>query len=381
MSRLSEVFSLSRFFAVLVKEFIQMKRDRVTFGMMVGIPIMQLLLFGYAIDTDPHHLPTLIEMNDESAIVRSLTSAMDTSDYFDFIGITTSEAQSVEALKSGAAQVIVTVPEGFERDMMRGLVPQVLLTVDASDPVAASGAIGAINGVVETAMAQSLTGPLSYTAQAEVPFEVVVHRAYNPAGETSINIVPGLLAIILSMTMILITAVAIVRESEKGTMESLIATPVTASEVMLGKILPYVFVGYVQTLVFLVAARALFAVPFSGSFLTFFLGFNLYIIVNLAIGFLVSTVARTQMQAMQLSFFTILPTVLLSGFMFPFAAMPAWAQALGTAIPATHFLRLVRKVMLKGAGLTEVTQDMVAIVLILLVVVAVALKRYRQTLD
>lgn len=379
--RMSDLFSWSRFFAVLVKEFIQMRRDRVTFGMMIGIPLVQLLLFGYAIDTDPHNLPTLVEMADESPVVRSLTAAMDTSDYFDFIGISTSEVESAEALKSGRAQVVLTVPPGFERDVIRGLRPEILLTVDATDPVAAGGAIGAISGVVETAMAQSLTGPLSFTAAGVPPFEMVVHRAFNPAGVTSINIVPGLLAVILSMTMVLITAVAIVRESEKGTMESLIATPVTAAEVMLGKILPYVFVGYVQTLVFLIAARALFDVPFSGSFLTFFLGFNLYIIVNLAIGFLVSTVSRTQMQAMQLSFFTILPTILLSGFMFPFAAMPGWAQALGTAIPATHFLRLVRKVMLKGAGLTEVTQDMAAIAVILVVVVVVALKRYRQTLD
>jgi ABC-type multidrug transport system, permease component len=381
MRRKRDLFSFARFLGVLVKEFIQMKRDRVTFGMMIGIPVMQLLLFGYAIDTDPHNLPTLIEVADESPMVRSLTAAMDTSDYFDFIGIVTSGAEGVEALKDGTASVILTVPPGFERDMIRGLVPEILLTVDASDPVAASGAIGAMSGVVETAMAQSLTGPLSGAASTDAPFDLIVHRAFNAEQETSTNIVPGLLAIILSMTMILITAVAIVRESEKGTMESLIATPVLASEVMLGKILPYVFVGYVQTFVFLLAARALFDVPFSGSFLAFFAGFNLYILVNLAIGFLVSTLARTQMQAMQLSFFTILPTVLLSGFMFPFAAMPGWAQALGTAIPATHFLRLVRKVMLKGAGLPEVAGNMGAIAVILLIVVVVALRRYRQTLD
>lgn len=381
MKRKSDMFSFARFLGVLVKEFIQMKRDRVTFGMMIGIPVMQLLLFGYAIDTDPHNLPTLVEVADESPMVRSLTAAMDTSDYFDFIGIVTSESEGEEALKNGTASVVLTVPPQFERDMVRGLTPELLLTVDASDPVAASGAIGAMNGVMETAMAQSLTGALSSQAKSDAPFDLIVHRAYNPEQQTSTNIVPGLLAVILAMTMVLITAVAIVRESEKGTMESLIATPVLASEVMLGKILPYVLVGYVQTMVFLLAARALFDVPFSGSFLTFFLGFNLYIIANLAIGFLVSTLARTQMQAMQLSFFTILPTVLLSGFMFPFAAMPGWAQAIGTAIPATHFLRLVRKVMLKGAGFAEVTTDMFGIAVILVIVVTIALKRYRQSLD
>ncbi len=381
MSGRGRFFSWARFAGVLIKEFIQMRRDRVTFAMMIGIPVVQLLLFGYAIDTDPHHLPTLVEMTEESPILHALTTAMDTSEYFDFIGISTSEAESDLALRDGRATVILTVPPGFDRDMIRGLRPEILLTVDASDPVAAGGAIGAINGVVNTAIAQSLTGPLAFAAGAPAPFDMVIHRAFNPEGKTSTNIVPGLLAVILSMTMVMITAVAIVRETERGTMESLIATPVTPSEVMLGKIIPYVFVGYVQTLVFLIAARVLFDVPFEGSFLAFFLGFNLYIVVNLAIGFLVSTMARSQMQAMQLSFFTILPTILLSGFMFPFAAMPGWAQALGTAIPATHFLRVVRKVMLKDGGLREVAPDMLAIAVILVVVVIVALRRYRQTLD
>ncbi|WP_417248990.1 ABC transporter permease [Celeribacter sp.] len=381
MSRLSDLFSWARFRAVLVKEFIQMKRDRVTFAMMIGVPVMQLLLFGYAIDTDPHNLPTLVEMRDESPVARALLAGMETSDYFDFVGISQSADESLLALKDGTATVVVTIPAGFARDAMRGRVPQLLLTVDASDPVAAAGAIGAIDGVVETAMAQSLTGPLSFAAPVPPPFEVVIHRAFNPEGETSVNIVPGLLAVILSMTMVMITAVAIVRETERGTMESLIATPARASEVMLGKILPYVFMGYVQTAVFLIAARALFDVPFAGDFSAFFIGFNLYILVNLALGFLVSTLARSQMQAMQISFFTILPVILLSGFMFPFAAMPAWAQTLGTAIPATHFLRLVRKVMVKGAGVAEVLPDIGAICVILVVITAVALKRYRQTLD
>ncbi len=266
MSGRGRFFSWARFAGVLVKEFIQMRRDRVTFAMMIGIPVVQLLLFGYAIDTDPHHLPTLVEMTEESPILHALTTAMDTSEYFDFIGISTSEAESDLALRDGRATVILTVPPGFDRDMIRGLRPEILLTVDASDPVAAGGAIGAINGVVNTAIAQSLTGPLAFAAGAPAPFDMVIHRAFNPEGKTSTNIVPGLLAVILSMTMVMITAVAIVRETERGTMESLIATPVTPAEVMLGKIIPYVFVGYVQTLVFLIAARVLFDVPFEGSF-------------------------------------------------------------------------------------------------------------------
>ncbi|VAW22665.1 Domain of unknown function / Efflux ABC transporter, permease protein [hydrothermal vent metagenome] len=374
-------FSFVRFSAVLFKEFIQMRRDRVTFAMMIGVPIMQLLLFGYAINSDPKHLPTLIEMADTSPVARAVLSGMANSEYFDFTGVVTGEEQGNQALRNGDANFVVVIPPDFERDIVRGLQPQILLAADASDPAAAAGAVGAINGIVKTAIRETLSGPLSAAAGAPPPFSVVVHRQFNPEGSTSLNIVPGLLAIILSMTMVMITAVAIVKEDEKGTMEMLISTPVRPTEVMLGKILPYVFVGYVQTGVFLVAAQLMFAVPFYGSALAFFLGFNLYLVANLALGFLISTVARSQMQAMQLSFFTLLPTILLSGFMFPFAGMPGWAQAIGTTIPATHFLRLVRKVMLKGAQISDIVGDMGAIALIMAVTVAIALLRYRQTLD
>lgn len=374
-------FSLARFLAVLTKEFIQMGRDKVTFVLMIGIPIMQLLIFGYAINSDPRHLPTIIEMADEGPITRAILMGMKTSTYFDFDGIVTGPEEGDRALRDGSASFVVVIPPDFERDVLRGLSPRILLSADASDPAAVGGAAGAISGIIETALAQTLTGPLRYAAGTSSPIGVVIHKQYNPEGNTSINIVPGLLAIILSMTMVMITAVAIVRESEKGTMETLIATPVRPLEVMMGKIMPYVLVGYVQTSVFLLAGRILFNIPFLGSPLAFFLGFNLYIIVNLALGFLISTVTRNQMQAMQISFFLLLPTILLSGFMFPFAAMPGWAQMIGLAIPATHFLRLVRKVMLKGADITDVAGDMASIMIIMVVIVTVALRRYRQTLD
>lgn len=374
-------FSRARFLAMLAKEFIQMRRDRVTFAMMVGIPIMQLLLFGYAINTDPRHLPTLIEMADESPVARAILSGMESSGYFDFIGIVTSPQEGDRALRDGTANFVVVIPPDFERDLVRGSRPSILLSVDAADPTAAGGAVAAMGGIVDAAIAQTLTGPLGFAAAPPPPFDYVIHRQFNAEGRTATNIVPGLLAIILAMTMVLITAVAIVRESERGTMETLISTPVRPLEVMLGKILPYVFVAYVQTLVFLLAAGLLFQVPFEGSALAFFLGFNLYIVANLALGFLISTVARSQMQAMQISFFTILPTILLSGFMFPFAGMPGWAQALGSAIPATHFLRLTRKVMLKGASVADTLGDLAAIGAIMLVIVVIAIRRYRQTLD
>ena len=374
-------FSLSRFRAVLGKEFIQMRRDKVTFAMMIGVPIMQLLLFGFAINSDPHHLPTLIEMADEGPLARAILAGMQQSEYFDFQGLVTSPAEGDRALRDGTASFVVVIPTGFERDVVRGLAPEILLTADASDPSASGAAVAAMGGIVARAEADVLVGPLRADAAPSSPVTVTVHKQFNPEGRTALNIVPGLLAIILSMTMVLITAVAIVRETERGTMEALIATPVRPLEVLLGKIMPYVLVGYVQTGVFLLAGRFIFSVPFLGSPLAFFLGFNLYIVTNLALGFLISTLARSQMQAMQLSYFTILPTILLSGFMFPFAGMPGWARAIGTALPATHFLRLTRKVMLKGAGLGDVGWNLLGITVIMLVIVTVALRRYRQTLD
>ena len=374
-------FSFARFTAVLVKEFIQMRRDRVTFGMMIGIPIMQLFMFGFAINSDPHHLPTLVEINDSGPVTRALIWGMKNSDYFDFTGTAGNAADGEAALRDGSANFVVVVPTDFEKDLVRGRKPSVLLAADATDPSATGGAVAALSGIVAEAVRQTMTGPLASLAPSAEPFSIIAHKHYNPEGRTSTNIVPGLLAIILSMTMTLITAVAIVRETERGTMETLIATPVRPAEVMLGKILPYVIVGYVQTLVFILAARAIFSVPFEGDPRAFFIGFNLYIVVNLALGFLISTLSRNQMQAMQISFFTILPSVLLSGFMFPFAGMPGWAQAIGSAIPATHFLRLVRKVMLKGGGIPDIVPDVNALLIIMAAITVLAMLRYRQTLD
>lgn len=374
-------FSFGRFFAVLAKEFIQMRRDRVTFAMMIGLPIVQLMLFGFAINADPRHLPTLVEMGDDGPLTRAVISAMAQSGYFDFRGSVSGIAEGEAALRRGEANFVVVIPPDFERDVVRGRHPEILLAADASDPSAVGGAASALSGIVQVAITETLQGPLRTSAGNAAPFSVVVQRAYNPEGRTSTNIVPGLLAIILSMTMVMITAVAIVKESERGTMEMLIATPVRPLEVMAGKILPYVFVGYVQAVVFLLAASIIFKVPFEGSWLAFFLGFNLYIVVNLALGFLISTLARSQMQAMQLSFFTILPSILLSGFMFPFAGMPGWAQVLGTGVPATHFLRVVRAVMLKGGDVADVSGEFVALGIILVVIAGVAMLRYRQTLD
>ena len=375
------LLSINRFVAVLVKEFLQMRRDRMTFAMMIALPVVQLLLFGYAINSDPRHMPTLIEMNDSGPVSRAMVSALSNSTYFDIQRPVAGASAAENAFRQGRATFVVTVPPNFERDVIRGDRPDILIEADASDPTATGGAVAALSGIVSSAINQALPGAVSDLAGVPEAFGVIVHRNYNPAGITTYNIVPGLLAIILSMTMIMVTAIAIVRERERGTLETLIATPVRPAEVMAGKILPYVLVGFVQTAVFFIVARLLFSVPFDGGLGGFIIGLNLFIVVNLALGFLFSTVARNQMQAMQMSFFFIMPSILLSGFLFPFAGMPGWAQTLGTAIPATHFIRIIRKVMLKGSELPDLWPDMLALTAIMVVVTAIALFRYRQTLD
>lgn len=371
MSR--DLFSIARVSAVLMKEFIQMRRDRLTFGMMVGIPIVQLLLFGYAINTDPRNLPTLVEMGDTGPASRAVVQAMETSRYFGIRGTATRE-EAEDALRSGEAVFVLSIPPGFERDVARGEQPQVLLDTDASDPVAAGAGAGAIPQIVREALAP-------YAPPTPPAVEAVVHRRYNAAGRTAVNIVPGLLGIILTMTMVLMTSIAITRETERGTLETLLTTPARPLEVMVGKIAPYIFVGFIQVSVMLLGARFLFGVPFSGNPLAFLTAVSLFILVNLAIGFLFSTLAKTQMQAMQMTFFMFLPSILLSGFMFPFYAMPAWAQTIGQVLPTTHFIRAVRVVMLKEGGFADVWMDLWPLAVIFLVVASLALKRYRRTLD
>ncbi len=372
--------SFARLRAVMTKEFIQMRRDRITFAMMVGIPLVQLILFGYAINSDPKNLPTLVEVNDDAPVIRSILAGMQASGYFKIEGLVSGEEDAQRALRDGSANFVLVFPPHFERDLLRGQKPEILLEADASDPTATASALAAIGPVVEQAVGQSFDGVLA-RQKNHSNYDIVVHRYYNPEAKSSINIVPGLLGVIMTMTMVMITSMAIVREYERGTMESLIATPVRPFEVMFGKITPYVIVGYVQTALFLVAARMLFDVPFMGSKFAFFVGLNLFIITNLAIGFLISTLARTQMQAMQLSVFNFLPSILLSGFMFPFAGMPQWAQFIGNCLPTTHFISFTRKVMLKSAVWADIQGEVLALSIIMIVVSLFALTRYHQTLD
>ena len=378
---MSKLFSKSRLMAVMAKEFIQMRRDRLTFAMLIAIPLGQLVLFGYAINSDPRHMPTMVQVRDESVFSRSFLAALDNSSYFDFRGRVDSEAEATRVLQTGEAAFVIVIPENFERDLIRGERPAILVEADATDPSAAGAAVAALPGLANQSLAHDLNGVLAGLAQGPPPFEVTVHRHFNPNGESAFNIVPGLLGIILTLTMVMITAVALTREVERGTIEALLATPVKPLEVMIGKITPYVAVGYIQVALILIAARILFSIPFAGSLVLLLAAVTLFIVVNLAVGFLFSTLARNQMQAMQMTFFFLLPSILLSGFMFPFAGMPGWAQVIGTGLPATHFMRLVRAIMLKGAGPAEIFGFVWPLFIILIVVASLAMARYRRTLD
>lgn len=374
-------FSLTRTWAILVKEFIQLRRDRLTYAMILVLPIVQLLLFGYAINDDPRRLPTAVLALDNGGFSRSVLSALENSSYFEIAVQARSQAELDRALERGEVQFAVIIPADFTRRVVRGERPQLLVEADASDPSATSGALAALSGLPTQALARDLTGPLAARQAAAPPFEVVVHRRYNPEAVTAYNIVPGLLGVILSMTLVMMTSLGMARERERGTMEGLLATPAQPLEVMAGKLAPYVLVGLTQACVILVLARLLFGVPMMGGWVAFGLGLLLFIVGSLALGFLISTAARSQLQAMQMSFFYVLPSILLSGFMFPFRGMPDWAQAIGTAIPVTHFLRVVRGSLLKGVGLENAAPSLFALLVFVLVVATLAMARYRTTLD
>ena len=386
----SHRLSFSRIQAILIKELIQMKRDRLTFAMLLMIPIMQLILFGFVINNHPKHLPTAIYLQENTEITRSIISNMAQSDYFDVVAdVNTLNAYRGTAplqdtsslLQSGKVNFVLTIPSGFSKAWVRGEKPSLLLEADATDPAAAAMAVAQISPIVERTLADIQTGSLNYLKSKPSSINVVVHNKYNPEGISQFNIVPGLLGVILTMTMVMITSIAMTREAERGTMENLLAMPSKPLEVMIGKITPYVLMGLVQTIIILLANDMLFHVPFVGSGSSFALGVGLFILTNLAIGFTFSTIAKSQMQAMQLTFFFFLPSMLLSGFMFPFQGMPRWAQHIGEILPLTHFLRIVRGIMLKGTTLNLLANEFFALVAILIIVGTVAMLRYRQTLD
>lgn len=378
---LPQLFSFRRFYAIIGKEFVQMRRDRVTFAMMIGIPILQMVIFGYAINSDPKHLPTVVIAGDHSVYSRTIIAAMQNSQYFEIIETVATEEEASQLIEKGKVQFVLTIPPQFSRQLVRGEQPALLLTADATDPAATSNALSAFRIVAERALSRDLNGPLLHLKQSRSSLDVILHPRFNPEGITQYNIVPGLMGVVLTMTLVIITALAITRERERGTMENLLSTPVRPTEVMIGKIIPYIIVGYVQMGVILSAAYFLFKVPIMGN-IFLLLGVSLlFIAANLGVGLTFSTLARNQLQAVQMAFFFFLPSILLSGFMFPFRGMPTWAQQVGSILPLTHYLRIVRGIILKGNTFEQILPHLWPITLFLFVALTIGLKRYRSTLD
>ena len=370
-------FSFVRLHALLVKEFIQMRRDRITFGMMLGVPIIQLLLFGFAINTDPKQLPAALVATAHDRYARSLVSSLEMTGYYRFVRVAATAAEAEAMMAAGEVAFVVTIPSDLGRRIDRGDVPQILIEADATDPAVASGAISTVATVAERALLREAGAATANGGR----IDVVVHRRYNPEGISQYNIVPGLLGVILQMTMVMMTSIALTREIERGTMENLLAMPVSPVEIMLGKVLPYLAVGAVQVAVVLAAARVIFGVPFTGSLTLLLTAVLAFVLALVLLGYTISTMARTQMQALQLTFFFFLPSIMLSGFMFPFSGMPVWARAIGELFPLTHFLRIVRAVMLKGADLPAIAWEAGVLVAFIAVYALAALLRFRRTLD
>lgn len=373
--------SLQRIRALVKKEFIQLKRDKITLRMIIALPVVQLLLFGYAINTDPRQLPTAIISQDNTFLTRSLVAALENSDYFKVTHKISGDEEGKRLLQRGEVLFVITIPDNFTRDVLKKQKPQILIQADASDPTSVTGAIGSLNETADSVVRKEFNGSLSVLQSGEPAFSVVVQKSYNPEGFTRYNIVPGLIGVVLIFTGVMMTALALTRERERGTMENLLSMPVRPLEVMAGKITPFIFIGLFQAALILLIARFLFGIPVLGSIGLLFLCIVFFIICNLAIGFSISTVAKNQTQALQMSVFVLLPSLMLTGFMFPFQGMPLWAQSIGRCIPLTYFVRIVRGIMLKGAGFEDVFPNLWPLLLLMSVITLITMKAYKNTLD
>ena len=379
--RLLNGFSFTRWWSILLKEFLQLRRDRLTFGMIIGIPIVELALFGFAINNDPKHMPTAIISADHSEITRTIIATMKATEYFDIVGVLPNEEAGRAALAQGKVQFVLNIPPGFTRSLLRGERPALLVEADATDPVAIGMALASVSQISRSVTTKDLTGPLAFLSEGKAPFEVRIHRLYNPEGITQYNIIPGIMGIILTLTMVLMTGLAITRERERGTMENLLAMPAKPIEVMTGKIIPYIAIGLIQSTIILLASRFVFHVPFAGSIATMYVVALFFVAANLTVGITLSSLAQNQLQAMQMTMFYFLPNMLLSGFMFPFQGMPKWAQFIGNLLPLTYFNRLIRGITLKGNQWWDLWPDIWPLIVFTLVVMTIAVKFYRRTID
>lgn len=378
---MTDVFSFSRLWGLIVKEFTQFKRDRSTFVMVISLPIVQLILFGLAINTNPHFLPAALINSDNGVFSRTLIQGMQNTQYFSFDHYPHSEQAAAEMMARHQVLFTLNIPPDFSRQLVRGQRPSVLLEVDGTDPVSVSYAMSAATNLLPSVFQYDLVGPLQHLNQTNSPVNFIVHTKYNPSAITQYNIVPGLLGVVLTMTFVMVASMALTREREQGTMENLLATPILPVEVIIGKAAPFLLVGYAQVIIVLTIAVWFFNVPLLGS-VTLLLILTLpFILANLFVGIMVSTMSKTQLEASQASIFFFLPSLLLSGFAFPFKGMPIWAQWIGNVLPLTHFVNIVRGIMLKGIGFLDAWTDIWPILVFMLVMLVIALKRYRQTLD
>ncbi|MGD0156037.1 MAG: ABC transporter permease [Terracidiphilus sp.] len=374
-------FSGARWWSIVLKEFTQLRRDRLTFAMIVGIPIMQMAIFGFAINLIPRHLDTGIISADDTNVTRSFIEAMQNSSYFKIVKRLPNEEAGREALAQGQLLFVVNIPAGFTRQLLRREHPSILIEADATDPTTTGSAIAAVNGITQSVIQHELSGPLAPLQGSPAPFDVNVHQLYNPDEITQYNVVPGLMGMVLTLTMVMMTGLAVTRERERGTMENLLAMPSTPLEVMTGKLIPYIGIGLIQASIILLAARYVFFVPFFGNVGAVYLSALLFIAANLTVGITFSSLARNQLQAVQLAIFYFLPNIVLSGFMFPFKGMPAWAQAIGNCLPLTYFNRLIRGILLKGNGWADSWPSVWPMMVFTAVVMCVAVATYRRTLD
>lgn len=374
-------FSFNRFVGLLIKEFIQILRDRATFAIIFLLPITQLTLFGYAINFDPKDLPTAIVKTPETQLTRSFLQSFKDTGYFRYTHVDVSESEAEQLMRRGDVQFILSIPTDFERSVIRSENPGILLQADATDPATGTPALGAFNELASSSLQHDLKGPLSYAAPKAPPFQAQIHRRYNPENITQYNIVPGLAGVVLTMTMVMVASITLTREFERGTFESLLAMPVRPLEVMLAKIFPFVAIGLIQLTLILASSYFLFHIPVTGSLFLLYLMTILFILANLGVGFTFSTIASNQAQASQLSTFFFLPSLILSGFAFPFRGMPEWAQKIGEIFPLSHFLRIIRGILLKGNTFTEIWPNVWPMIVFMIVMAYIALKRYRVTLD
>ncbi len=374
-------FSLTRFLAMVWKEFVQMRRDRMTLAMMIVMPIIQLIMFGYAINANPKHLPTAVVDADKSVYTQAFLMGLKNTEYFNLEYYPDSDKQADALLQAGTVTFIVTIPENFTRTLLAGHNPQILITGDATDAMSVANALPAATRMLNTVFEPLFQSNFKYLKEQPIGFQLIQHVKYNPEQITRYTIIPGLMGVVLTMTLVMITSLAVTREIERGTMESLLATPVRPLEVMLGKIVPYILVGYIQVMIILFFSYCVFGVPMDGSIFALLLYVLPFIAANLAVGLMFSSIARNQLQAVQMAIFFLLPSLLLSGFMFPFYGMPKWAQYIGDILPMTHFMRVVRGIMLKGDTLSQAWGHVWPIILFFVCVILISIKEYRQTLD